>query len=260
MPVDHKLIRALHVDTLGRGDLVAEHDPHVIFQTSTLDALLDGAYDGDVSVGELRRHGNTGIGTFDACDGEMIVLDGRFYRARMDGSIEQVGDVEKSPFAVVIQLETDIDFSIEAPIAQAGLLELIDRRTQLRSACYALQIEGHFDRIQARSVARQPKPYRPLLEVVADQNVFELRDIEGTMIGFRFPDYAQGINVPGYHLHFIDSDRRVGGHVIDFRVSSGRVGVDHSSDLHLELPPDVELGAPDTSAAKRAAVRRVEGG
>ena len=260
MPVDHKLIRALHVDTLSHGDLAPEHDPHIIFQTSTIDALLDGAYDGDVTVAELSRHGDIGLGTFDACDGELIVLDGIFYRARIDGTIEQVGGDDRSPFAVMITLEPDMRIELERPLDQAELLERVDARTELHAACYALRIDGRFEHVEARSVARQHKPYRPLMEVVAGQNVFELRDVEGTMVGFRFPDYAQGINVPGYHLHFIDTERRRGGHVLDFRIAAGSVAVDHSSELHLELPPDVELGVPDTSAAKRDAVRKIEGG
>lgn len=40
--------------------------------------------------------------------------------------------------------------------------------------------------------------------MVAEQHVFELSDVVGTMVGFRFPDYVEGIEVGGYHLHFID--------------------------------------------------------
>ena len=69
---------------------------------------------------------------------------------------------------------------------------------------------------RARCRARAP-PYRPLTEVVADQHVFELAEVAGTMLGFRFPAYVEGIEVAGYHLHFIDEDRRRGGHVLDSR-------------------------------------------
>ncbi len=34
---------------------------------------------------------------------------------------------------------------------------------------------------------RQRKPYRPLVEVVQDQHVFDFTDVEGTLVGFRFP-------------------------------------------------------------------------
>ena len=62
-------------------DLHAEREPHVIFQTSTIDAPADGAYDGDVTFSQLRDHGDLGLSTFEACDGEMIAVEGEFFRA-----------------------------------------------------------------------------------------------------------------------------------------------------------------------------------
>ena len=47
-----------------------------IYQTSTMGALLGGVYEGDVTIGELLRHGDFGLGTFNRLDGEMLVLDG----------------------------------------------------------------------------------------------------------------------------------------------------------------------------------------
>ena len=105
---------------------------------------------------------------------------------------------------------------------------------------------------------RQEPPYRPLTEVVADQHVFELADVEGTMLGFRFPAYVEGIEVGGYHLHFISADRSRGGHVLDSRARGLRVRLDPSNDLHVELPPAVELADPDLAAETHAAVEAVE--
>ena len=51
----------------------------VLFQASTLDALLEGIYDGDMTFGELKAHGNFGLGTFDALDGEMVEIDHQVY-------------------------------------------------------------------------------------------------------------------------------------------------------------------------------------
>jgi acetolactate decarboxylase len=109
-------------------------------------------------------------------------------------------------------------------------------------------------------VPRQDPPYRPLTEVVADQHVFELPGVEGTMVGFRFPTYAEGIEVAGYHLHFASADRSRGGHVLDSRSRGLRVGIDPSNDLHVELPPRVELADPDLAAQTHAAVEAVERG
>ena len=114
--------------------------------------------------------------------------------------------------------------------------------------------------MRARSVPRQHPPYRPLTEVVAQQRVFDLDDVAGTMLGFRFPSYAEGIEVGGYHLHFIDENRRRGGHVLDSRVGDARARLDPSDDLHIELPPAVDLASPGLAAATHAAIERVERG
>ena len=74
--LDERLIKALHVEALRHTELHAEHQPHVLFQASTIGALLEGAYDGDVSFAELAQHGDLGLGTLNALDGEMIAVSG----------------------------------------------------------------------------------------------------------------------------------------------------------------------------------------
>jgi acetolactate decarboxylase len=106
-----------------------------------------------------------------------------------------------------------------------------------------VRFDGEFGLVRARSVPRQEPPYRPLAEVAAQQRVFELEDVRGTLVGFRFPDYAGDLEPAGHHLHFISDDRTRGGHVLGCGRSAGRLRIDRSSDLHVELPPGVALEA-----------------
>ena len=96
---------------------------------------------------------------------------------------------------------------------------------------------------------KQSKPYRPLAEVIASQHTFDFTDVDGTMVGFRFPDREEGMNVPGYHLHFATDDRSRGGHVLDCALVAGTVQVDDSVDIHLELPAGIRLGVDGDGAA-----------
>ena len=256
--LDERWIRALHVEAMRERDLHAEREHHVLFQASTIAALLDGAYDGDLSFAELAEHGDLGLGTLNALDGEMIALDGRFYRADVDGAIVAVAPGVRTPFAVVTSFEPAIDERIDGPLDHDELLARLDELIPAGAASCAIRLDGRFDLVRARSVPRQAPPYRPLTEVVAEQHVFELADVEGTMLGFRFPDYAEGIEVGGYHLHFIDAERRRGGHVLGSRANGLRVRLDPSSELHVELPPGVDLADPDLAASTHAAVAAVE--
>ncbi len=61
-------------------------EPNEIYQTATMEALLDGVYDGDVTIRELLTHGDFGLGTFNGLDGEMLMLDSVCYQLRSDGS------------------------------------------------------------------------------------------------------------------------------------------------------------------------------
>jgi acetolactate decarboxylase len=257
--LDERWIRSLHVEALREGDLHAERRAHVLFQASTIGALLDGAYEGDLSFAELAEHGDLGLGTLNGLDGEMIAVDGRFYRADVDGMVGEVEGSARTPFAVVTRFEPGIDETIAGPLEHDELLARLDDLIPAAAASCAIRLDGRFESVRARSVPRQSPPYRPLTEVVAEQHVFELRDVSGTMLGFRFPSYAEGIEVSGYHLHFIDDDRGRGGHVLGSGCRDPlRARLDPSGDLRVELPPGVELADPEVAAETHAAVERVE--
>src|SRR3954447_20830451 len=125
--LEERLIKALHVEALRHTELHAEHEPHVLFQASTIGALLDGAYDGDVTFADLAEHGDLGLGTLNALDGEMIALDGDFYRADVDGRIHPVGTEERTPFAVVTRFQPQVEASLEGPLDHSALLRSLDR-------------------------------------------------------------------------------------------------------------------------------------
>jgi acetolactate decarboxylase len=258
LSLDERWIRSLHVEAMRRADLHAEHDPHVLFQASTIGALLDGSFEGDVSFAELSKHGDLGLGTLNHLDGEMIALDGRFYRADVDGEISEVAETERTPFAVMVPFEPAIEFDLEGSLDHDRLLAEIDRRIPADAASCAVRIDGRFESVKARSVPRQDPPYRPLTEVVGKQHVFELTAVDGTMLGFRFPEYAEGIEVSGWHLHFISEDRTRGGHVLDSRAETAHIGLDPSGELHVELPPGIDLADPEAAKSTHAAIDRVE--
>jgi acetolactate decarboxylase len=260
MSLDERWIRSLHVEAMRHADLHAEHDPHVLFQASTIGALVDGSFEGDVSFAELAEHGDLGLGTLNHLDGEMIALDATFYRADVDGNITEVPPEERTPFAVVVPFASQIQFDLEGSIDHDRLLAEIDRRIPADAASCAVRIDGRFELVRGRSVPRQDPPYRPLTEVVGEQHVFELAGVDGTMLGFRFPEYAEGIEVAGWHLHFISEDRKRGGHVLDSRAKTVHIELDPSGELHIELPPGIDLADRGAAEETHAAIDRVEHG
>jgi acetolactate decarboxylase len=231
---------------------------HALFQTSTVEALLDGNYDGELTFAELGARGDFGLGTFDALDGEMIALDGAFYQVKADGRAYEVDEQDRTPFAVVTFFEPGRIETLDGPMDYASLQTHLDRNLTDPTTVYAVRVDGRFDYVKTRSVPRQRKPYPPLIEVVEHQPTFEFRHVRGSLIGFRFPDYTGGLNVAGYHFHFITEDKSAGGHLLEWRISHGELRVDHESDLELELPDGVQEAVSNLSASQEEALRRVE--
>lgn len=216
-----------------------------IFQVSTIDALMKGLYDGNFSYGYLKEHGDFGIGTLEHLDGEMIGLDNKFYQIKADGIAYIVEDSTKTPFTVVKFFKVDKKVSLNKETDFAQLQKYIDSLIPSQNIFYAIKIEGKFPYIKARSVPGQQKPYPVLSEVVKTQSIFEFKDVEGILVGFRFPAYAGGVNVSGYHFHFITKDRKAGGHLLECKLTKADIEIDESLELFLELPKDKDFFKAD---------------
>jgi acetolactate decarboxylase len=242
-------------------DLCVPRDDHTVYQTSTMSALLDGVYDGDVTIAELLRHGDFGLGTFNHLDGEMLVLDGVCYQLRADGSARVADPHALTPFAAVTRFEPDHTVDVSTARDRDELTALIDDALQSENLIYAIRITGTFDRIRTRTVTEQYRPYPPLTEATSSQQETTFTNATGTLAGYRMPDYEQGIAVAGYHLHFVDGARRHGGHALDYRLDQGTVEISTCSDLHLSLPRTPQfLGAELNHADLDGQIRQSEGG
>jgi acetolactate decarboxylase len=238
----------------------AGDESDTIFQTSTTGALMEGVYDGDFTFGELKKHGNLGLGTLNGLDGEMIGVDGVFYQVRSDGKVVVVPDTAGTPFAAVTFFEPDKNVT-HAKESSCGELEsYIETLFPSKNIFYAVKIDGGFDHVKTRSVPKQKKPFPPLTEVVKRQTYFELSDVKGTMAGFWFPAYVKDINVAGFHLHFITEDRQAGGHVLDCTARDVKIEIDYSRDLDLSLPETGGFYNADLTEPSGSDVSNVEKG
>ncbi len=233
-------------------------DRDVLFQVSTIGALLEGVYDGPVTFGELHRHGDFGLGTFNRLDGEMIGFGGDFYQINAQGVANRVPDRWQTPFAVVTFFDTDQSAVIDRVRTYDDLQQLIEKTLPTPNICYAIKVTGQFDYVKARSVPAQQRPYPKLVEAIKDQSVFEFRNVRGTLVGFWMPEYMKGVNVAGYHLHFLDEDRTSGGHLLECRVREAVVEIDYTRSFYMVLPEQADFDAADLRSDKEKELHRVE--
>jgi acetolactate decarboxylase len=230
----------------------------IVFQTSTIDALMAGVYDGVITCGELKKHGDFGIGTFEGLDGEMVVLDRRIFQIRSDGQVYAVSDDTKTPFANVVFFQPDRTVTLAQPHGLKELKQYLDGLLPSKNLFYAVKIEGTFRRVKTRSVPRQTPPYPPLGEVVKQQAVFEFHQVTGTIVGFRYPGFMSGLNVPGYHLHFLTKDRDTGGHLLDCETEQVQIELGQAPRLSLVLPENQAFLQADLSRNRQREVQQVE--
>ncbi len=230
-------------------------------QFSTIDALLGGAYDCKMSFEQLKGYGDTGLGTFDALDGEMVMVDGTVYRVGSNGAVQTPSLTETTPFAAVTFFDAEREKTLPGGIGMQELTSQLDSILPTPNLMYMLRIEGTFKAVKTRSVPRQIRPYRPLVEIVKNQPTFDFQNVEGVMIGVRCPAFMKGINVPGYHFHFLTRDRKGGGHVLELTIDSAVAKIDKASIFHMILPEDQDFYRLDMEkGTSSGAIAEVESG
>ena len=249
-----EFLNALHVEMVRHGELRPQAHRHELFQTSTIEALLGGAFDGDVSLSEILQHGDLGLGTLNGLDGELIVIDGQAWKANADCTLIRAPGLSRTPYAVVVPFAPDPPIALRGPLAYAALGQALGHRLEGTTRPVAVRIDGRFAHIRVRSVRRQRHPYPSLAEALAEQRISDLDEVSGTLVGFGFPDALGGIEMMGWHLHFATDARTRGGHVLDFALRDGVAHLDDAAELQVELPPAVDVhtgAAPDQNALRR---------
>lgn len=211
-----------------------------LYQVSLLNALLLGEYDGFVSVGTLKTFGDTGIGTFHALDGEMVLLDGEVYQVTVDGSVATVEDTLMVPFALATHFEADVaDLSLKQVGSIEDMKAFLDQsimeKTRDLNCFYVAKVQGTFSSITVRSVPPQEKPYPRLSVIASTQKEYTYEQVEGTIVAFRCPDYVNGINLPEWHLHFLSSDTTKGGHVLLLDITDANMQIGVMRNYHIML-------------------------
>jgi len=224
-----------------------ENSRNRIYQISTSSALVEGVGEGTLDVGTLRRYGDLGIGTFEQLNGEMVVVEGRVFQVRCDGSVHEVADDVLTPFATVSQFQPETEIILKRCPSVASLTEVFDHLRPSENIFYSLRVEGYFDYVRTRALCGMKAGTR-LIDAATVQPEFEYRRVYGTLVGFWSPQYAKTLSIPGYHLHFLSEDRKGGGHLLDC----------HGAELTLQLQRGTRMNLvlPETSSFLDADLRR----
>ena len=206
-----------------------------IFQYGTMQNFLNRNYDGTLTIKELKQNGDFGLGTFNGVNGEMVVSDGKVYRVSASGEIFEVEENELSPYAVVKFFNPDTSIILNKRMGFVELKNIITNNISDSSKPVAIRIIGKYEKVKTRTVNKQSRPYPPLTDIIENQIEFNFKDINGSAIGFWFPDYFAEVNFPSYHFHFLTNGKSGGGHLLDCTISNVIIELDFPDELFIKF-------------------------
>lgn len=231
-----KKITLLLIVLLISAMLITAEGEKTITQTSTVNAVLKGLYDGEMTFGELKKYGDFGLGYFHKMGGEVVALDGVFYRIKSDGLTEVIKDDGTTPFFTITTFVANTDNFTNRKFDYDGLKQYLRNMMPREKSFYAIKITGIFDNLGARTFLSQAKPYANVKQVIDTQTEIKYTNTEGTLIGFYTPEFLEGIGIPGFHFHYLSKDKTRGGHVRTLNVNSVTIEFIEILNFQIVLP------------------------
>lgn len=210
---------------------------NTLYQHGTLALLVPGLLDGTTTMKDLLSHGDTGIGTGEGLDGELIILDGTPYQVDSTGKVNLVDSNFTLPFA-------NSHFADYAEMLEVDDIDRNELQKQITDAAkssntfYSVKITGTFKNMKTRAVQKSNQPYQSLAKTAENQSIFTKESVKGTLLSYYSPDIFDGVAVGGFHSHFMSDEHDFGGHILSFESVTGIVSFQQFDSLEQHLPTD----------------------
>ncbi len=208
-------------------------------------AFVNKVFDADLSVADLKKNGDTGLGSFNLLDGEMVMVDGIAYRITEDGKVSVGQPNDKIVYANAAFFDKEISFAVAESMGLDSLKSRVAKQFPSPNFFYVVLVRGNFSKIKLGGLDKQEKPFKEGLDVlIPARPVFNASNVSGTMVGFYCPEFIGNMAVKGFHFHFISDDKRYGGHVMEFESSGAlQVEADRKTNIHFYLPDNGDFAA-----------------
>lgn len=203
-----------------------------LFQLGNASALLSGAIEGEMTYSQLKSKGDFGLGTFNDIDGEMVALNGNFYKIGQKGKTIPVNPKWKTPFVELVKFSQGNATHFEKIDSYAALKQLLGRKLDNKNIPYAIKMTGTFQFLKLRS--RSPRQAYQTQNVI--EETYAVKNVKGTLVGFWFPEYLLSLTVPEFHFHFISDDKKVSGHVLELKAEYADAIFNKINQMKLVFP------------------------
>ena len=219
--------------------LKAQQPVDKIFHYSSMDAMRNGVYTGDLTVQDLKKKGDFGLGTYNLLDGELIALDGNVYRIASDGSVEITDNKRLVPFGSFTFFKKDHLITLENIQTTDMLIKKLLEVLPSSNRFYAVKIETTFMNLTLGGAEKvHEKDTTGIAVLMKTRPLYKKQNIKGTLTGFYNPSYIGGLDLSPFHFHFLSEDKRVGGHLMEGTFDSAKITVqlDEKNAYELILP------------------------
>ncbi|MCT2560381.1 acetolactate decarboxylase [Chryseobacterium herbae] len=235
--------------------LHAQQTEDKIYHYSSMDAMRNGVYTGDITVKELKQKGDFGLGTYNFLDGELIALDGNIYRIATNGSVELANEKRKVPFGSFTFFRKDKSLTLEQIKTVEDLLQKLPEILPSRNRFYAIKIEATFSSLTLGGAVKvDEEDTTGIAAFMKTRPLYKKQNIKGTLVGFYNPGYAGGLDLSPFHFHFLSEDKTAGGHLLDGTFSETKITVqlDEKNVYEIILPNTNDAGYQRTWTSSEA--------
>ncbi|SOU87813.1 acetolactate decarboxylase [Tenacibaculum dicentrarchi] len=207
---------------------------------STIDAMRNGVYKGDLTISQLTNKGDFGLGTYNNLDGEMVVLDGVFYRVKSNGEVVIANKYKKTPFNSLTFFNTDFEQKIVATNL-SNLKKQIVKILPSKNKMYAIKAEVSLNYIKLGGAEKiENNDYRPIAKILEKRPIYTSKNITGTIVGFYYPSTFSDIDLHPFHFHFISTNKNIAGHIIEAEFKEVQLFFDEKESIEILIPDTKE--------------------
>lgn len=208
-----------------------------MFQYSTFDKINNGDYDGGITIQEIRKKGDFGLGTFHQLEGELVIVENKFYQC-YKRECKAVVEKQMIAWAALCHFPKNAQIHILKKNSYDDFRNNKIPFVQFKNHLVAVKVKGIFSFIELTSTPKQKKPYPTIQSVINQSTKYPIKNIQGTLVGWYAPEFMSGIKSSGFHFHFVDDQEKIGGHVLEFNLEEGTIQYSNMEYFFVQFPKD----------------------
>ncbi len=188
---------------------------------------------------DFNKLGNFAIGTLPDGKGLFTQYGPAFWRADPDQcTAHPIPPSEFLLTGATVSFAAETEEEVDCPAGANQFVSMIARMTPSPNYTYAVQIHGLFSRMRI-----SPSPCYDPFRDLPDDHLFQLEQVQGSLLGFYFPPLLENVAWSGYRFHFLSADHTRTGRLVDCEIEKPRVALQHLDECRIALPqtPDFQM-------------------